>query len=140
ERRTQWVGAVKVAQPPEPLGPFVSVQQKPAAVTLIPATGKTSAVLPAISAPRRSKPRSLHLGILLWLVGLVIVGSVLYVATPIGQRFIAGSFAPHGAEVGLGEDTLLSVPWATSAGLVNLEIGGAAGPRVQAPGTGGPPL
>jgi len=137
ERTTELLRALALVEPPAPLTPL---REDPTPVTVIPTAGKLSAVLPLPRAPQRTVPRSLHLSLGLWLIAATLVSSILYVATPIGAPFIPRPFAPHAAQVGFGEDNLLSAPWASSSLTATLEIGGGAGPGVHAPGSAGLPV
>lgn len=138
ERTTELLAALALVEPAT--APTASMPEESSAVTVIPTSGKVPAVPPMPRAPRRTAPRSLHLGLAHWLIAGTLVTSVLYVATPIGDQFIPRPFAPHGAQVGPGHDTILSAPWATSSFMANLDIGGGAGPGISAPGSAGLPV
>src|SRR5260370_30458272 len=71
---------------------------------------------------------------------LVVLGILAPAA--IGQRIAAPrTFAPRGAIIGtVSTGTSLANAWATGSGIARLDIGGGAGPGVQAPGSAGLPV
>jgi hypothetical protein len=136
ERTTLVLRALELV---EPGLPALSEQAEHASITVI-----GGARLPALMprAPRRLKPRGWRPAAALWLFFAVLVVLGILAPAAIGQRIAAPrTFAPRGAIIGtVSTGTSLANAWATGSGIARLDIGGGAGPGVQAPGSAGLPV